>query len=269
MRRGVFRPGIDLEEPFVCGKPTVIFIHGGGGAPGEFAALAGALRHRANLGALLYDDMARLAPATGLLREGVLSLLDRVVLVAHSIGTLLPAYIGATDPEGRLRDVAAVYINPLIGGSRHADADSVLALLGDVPGLHWMHRLKRAIQRVFFPSIVQDLTPESDFQQAIFGCRSPTPSFAASTAILFTERPGKEPDIREDRVRKFFGRSRRELVERLGTVVPVHAAQRTGHTAPFTHPELVLPLVTTAIEGGGTRARAQLDRPGGCMNDLT
>jgi pimeloyl-ACP methyl ester carboxylesterase len=247
---GTYRLGIALEEPFVYGKPTVVFIHGGGGSPGQFAGLAGTLRGQVNLGALLYDDTARLAPAADMLREEVLALRGPVVLVAYSIGTLLPAYIGATDCEDRLHNVAAIYVNPLVGGSRYADADSALALLGDVPWLFWLHGVKRAIQRVFFPSIVQDLTPEGDFQQAIFGSRSPAPSLAARTAILFTERPGGEPDIREDRVRKLFGRSRQELIERMGTIVPVGSAHRTGHAAPLACPELVLPLVVTAIETG-------------------
>ena len=259
---GSFRLGIALEEPFVYGRPTVVFIHGSGGSPGQFAELAGTLRGHANLGALLYDDTARLAPAAAVLREEVLSLRGPVVVVAYSIGTLLPAYIGATDREGRLREVAAVYVNPLIGGSRYADADSALALLGDVPGLSWLHGVKRAIQRVFFPSIVQDLTPEGDFQQAIFGWRSRAPSLAARTAILFTERPGKEPDIREDRVRKLFGRSRRELVERMGTIVPVGSAHRTGHAAPLAYPELVLPLVVTAIETGSANRHPPMSFPG-------
>lgn len=248
LRRGVFQPGIVLEEPLVPGRATVIFIHGVRGAPGEFAQFAVALRGRANVGAFLYDATARLAPASSLLREGVLSLLAPIVMVAHSIGALLPAHIGATDPEGRLREVAAVYVNPLIGGSRYADADRALAVLGDMPGLRWLYGVKRAIQRRLLPSIVQDLTPECDFQQAMFGSWSRASSFAASTVILFTERPGGEPDIREDRVRKLFGRSRRELVERLGTVVPVGSAQRTGHAAPLNHPELVLPLVMTALD---------------------
>ncbi|MBI4518566.1 MAG: hypothetical protein HY699_22435 [Deltaproteobacteria bacterium] len=58
---------------------------------------------------------------------------------------------------------------------------------------------------------------------------------------------------------KFFGRSRRELIERLGAVVPVAAAQRTGHAAPLAQPQLVLPLVMKAIAraelGAGSSAR--------------
>ncbi|MBI4517832.1 MAG: hypothetical protein HY699_18655 [Deltaproteobacteria bacterium] len=249
VRRGRFRPGIVHESPLINGRATVVFIHGGGGAPGQFAHLAGALRQRANLAAFLYDDTAHLAPASCCLRQGLLALPAPIILVAYSIGALLPAYAGASDPQGQLRGLTAVYVNPLIGGSCYADADRLLLLLGDVPGLRWLHRVKRVIQRALLPAVVQDLAPEGDFQQAIFGASSLASSFASGTVMLFTERPGEEPDIREDRVVKFFGRSRRELIERMGAVAPVSPAQRNGHAAPLADPELVLPLIATALEG--------------------
>jgi hypothetical protein len=254
LRKTASRTAIAFEQPPVAGQPTVLFIHGRGGMPRQFASLAGALRGRVNVAAFLYDDAARLAAAAGLLREGAGALTDSLVMVAYSIGSLLPAYIGATDVEERFGAVSALYVNPLIGGSRYADADRVLAVVGDLPGLGWLHGVKRALQRVLLPSVVQDLAPESGFQQTIFGPRSRVSSFASRTVIMFTERPGEEPDVREDRVCKLFGRSRRELIARLGTVVPTDAARHTGHTAPLAHPELILPALLAAIDAIETRS---------------
>jgi pimeloyl-ACP methyl ester carboxylesterase len=129
LRSGTLRCGVYLEEPLHRGQPTVVFIHGAGGAPNQFATLAGALDGRVNRAIFLWDDTARLAPAAERLRAAVLRPDDAVAIVAHSMGTLLPAYIGATDPQGCLRGLAVTYLNPLVGGSRHA---------GDFRALRWL-----------------------------------------------------------------------------------------------------------------------------------
>ena len=193
-------------------------------------------------------------PASERLRKDVLSLPGRVAIVANSLGAFLPAYIGATDPQARLRNVRAIYLNPLIGGSRYADADRALAVLGEVPGLGWLYGVKRLIQRAFFPRVVQDLAPESDYQQVIFGLHSCASSFARGTMILFTERGGEQPGIRDHRFRRFFGRSRAELVARMGQVLPVETGQWSGHDAPLVEPEIVLRPIRKLLEWAGERS---------------
>lgn len=225
----------------------MIFVHGARGSPFQFAPIAASLRRDVNVGAFLYDDHARLAPAAESLRRELMRLSGNVVLVAYSMGTLLCASVGADDRDGRFREVGAVYVNPLIGGSRYADADPALAILGDLPMLRWLHQVKTGVQRLLFPPFVQDLAPESDFQQAIFGRGSRPASFAGNTTIVFTEEPGREWDISGSRVERFFGRSRGELLARLGTVAPLGAATCVGHAAVLAHEEILLPPIMQAL----------------------
>jgi hypothetical protein len=253
LRRDGARSGVVLAQPWMADRVTVIFVHGAGGHPGQFATVANAIRDVANLGAFLYEDESRLALAGERMREEVLSLSGWVVVVANSLGAFLPAYMGATDPRGQLRHIGVVYLNPLVGGSRWADADRALAVLGEVPGLRWLHAVKRLIQRVFFPPVVQDLAPESDFQQIIFGSGSRASSFVHHSVVVFTERPGAQPDIRENRLRRFFGRARAELLDRMGEVLPVGAEQRTGHDAPLVDGEITLRAMRRVLERMGVR----------------
>src|SRR5262245_27799663 len=217
-------------------KPTVVFIHGADGRPSQFAALAQTLDEHANSMVFLYDDRDRLAPTAEVLRKDLLQLQGAVAIVAHSMGALLPAYVGATDPDRRLRCMGAVYLNPLIGGSRYAD---------DIPVLRWLRPLKPLIQRVLFRPSVQDLAPESTFEQTIFGSRSGASSFAAHTIILFTEVAGEEPDILADRIPFFFGRTRAELLDRTGMTVQ---SNRTGHSAPLADPDMASRLILEVLE---------------------
>src|SRR2546427_5032828 len=60
LEAGTLRLGLVMDGPFDAAKPTVVFIHGAGGAPSQFKALADALGERANLTAFLYDDLSRL-----------------------------------------------------------------------------------------------------------------------------------------------------------------------------------------------------------------
>jgi hypothetical protein len=135
LRTGRFHAGLAAEEPLLLNRATVVFIHSSNGTPGQFGCFADAVRGRANVVAFVYDDRSRLEPVATVLRDCIASLLPRVVVVAHSLGALLLAFLGAMDSQRRLRDVGAVYLNPLIGGSRYADADRALAVLGELPGL--------------------------------------------------------------------------------------------------------------------------------------
>ena len=252
-RGGRARPAIVLGRP-AAGRATVVFVHGRGGYPAQFAALARALDPVADTAAFVWEDRARLVPSAEALRTDVLALPGRVAIVAASLGALLPAYLGATDPDGRLGSLGAVYLNPLIGGSRWADADRALAVLGDLPALRWLHDVKRLVQRTCFPPVVQDLAPESAFQQAVFGRASRPSSFAHATKIVFTERPGAEPDVRASRVRRFFGRPRRELLARMGDVVDVAAEHRTGHAAPLANAAIALGPIVEVLRGLGAPA---------------
>jgi len=237
LKAGVLESGIYLAESLHRDRPTVVFIHGAAGAPSQFAALAAGLIERANCAVFLWDDTARLAPNAERLRAALLRLPDCVTVVAHSMGFLLPAYAGATDPHGRLRRLAAVYLNPLIGGSRYA---------GDFRALRWL-RLGPILQRAFFPPHILDLAPESDFQQTICGPASGASSFAAQTRLLFTERRGREPDIPPARVPSYFGQTREALLERFGMVVRVPLPEASGHKAPLLKPDLVLPIVESLL----------------------
>jgi pimeloyl-ACP methyl ester carboxylesterase len=235
---GALQCGIYCEEPLRRDRPTVIFIHGAAGAPSQFAALAAALPSRVNRAVFVWDDTARLAPTAERLRAALVRLPVGVTIVAHSIGMLLPAYIGATDPRGLLRDLAAVYLNPLIGGSRYA---------GDFRALRWL-RLGAVLQRAFCRPSIMDLAPESDFQRTICGPAGAASSFAVRTVMLFTERRGKEPDIRPARVPHYFGRTREALLERFGTVRTVPFSHASGHTAPLLKPNLVLPILEELLD---------------------
>jgi hypothetical protein len=154
-----------------------------------------------------------------------------------------------------------VYLNPLIGGSRYADADRLLAALDQRPSLQWLHVIKRRIQRAFFAPVVQDLTPESDFQQTIFGFASPTPIFAGRTVIFLTEKAGSELDIRPERTLRFFGRTRAQLLERMGTVASLPPDVRTGHRAPLDCPEIVEGLIDQALARAIAREGPLLTSP--------
>lgn len=238
LRAGLLQPGLLFASPYDAAKPTVIFVHGCTGSPSQFSALADNLREYANLAAFVYDDSDRLAHSAAELHRALLEAPGSVVVVAHSMGALLLAYAGATDPSAQLCEVSAVYLNPLIGGSHYAD---------DIPALWWLRPLKPFIQRTFFPPSVQDLAPESDFQQTIFGPKSAVSCFAEQTVLLFSERAGEEPDVLEDRVPRFFGRDRDELLTRLGKTVVVPPDEQDGHTAPLRLPRLSLPVIEAAI----------------------
>ena len=237
-KAGELQCGIYVDEPWQPGKPTVVFIHGAAAAPSQFAALASGLIRVANCAAFLWDDRARLVPTAEILGAALLRLPGATTIVAYSMGTLLPAYLGATDRRGRLRSLAAMYLNPLIGGSRYA---------GDFRVLRWLG-VGSALQRMFCRPSFLDLAPESDFQQAICGQTGTPSSFAARTVLLFTERPGNEPDVPRARLPKYFGRSREELLARLGTVVHVPLLQGTGHNAPLLEPRPVLPIVQQLLD---------------------
>ena len=237
LKAGELECGIYVGEQWHRGKPTVVFIHGAAGAPSQFADLA-RLLGPTNCAAFLWDDKARLAPTAEVLRGALLRLPGRVTIVAYSMGALLPAYLGATDRRGRLRSLAAVYLNPLIGGSRYA---------GDFRVLRWL-RVGPALQRVFFPPSFLDLAPEGDFQQAICGRSGARSSFVAHTVLLFTEKRGKEPDIRPARVPHYFGRTRQELLDRFGSVVAVPPLHAYGHAAPLLEPNLVLPILERLVD---------------------
>lgn len=238
LRAGALQCGIYFEEPPHRGRPTVVFIHGAAGVPGQFTALAAALHARVNRAVFLWDYTARLAPTAERLRAALLRLPAGVTIVAHSIGTLLPAYVGATDPRGLLQGLAAVYLNPLIGGSRYA---------GDFRALRWL-RLGAVLQRAFCRPSILDLAPESDFQRTICGPESAASSFAGHTVLLFTERRGEEPDIRPTRVLHYFGRTREALLERLGTVRKMPPPHAKGHNAPLLEPNLVLPILEELLD---------------------
>jgi pimeloyl-ACP methyl ester carboxylesterase len=238
LESGALQCGIYCEEPLHQSRPTVVFIHGAAAAPSRFSALAAALRARVNRAVFLWDDTARLAPSAERLRAALLRLPAGVTIVAHSIGMLLPAYAGATDPRGLLGDLAAVYLNPLIGGSRYA---------GDFRAVRWLG-LGTVLQHLFCHPNILDLAPESDFQRTICGPESTASSFAAHTVILFTERRGHEPDIRPARVPDYFGRTRAALLERFGTVRSVPRADASGHNAPLLNPNLVVPILETLLD---------------------
>lgn len=232
------RARLVAERPLDPALPIVVFIHGAEGAPAQFAPMARALGGGANLAAFFYDDTARLAASAESLRRQLSDLRGVILIVAHSMGALLPAYIGATSPAETTRCITALYLNPLIGGSHYAD---------DIPALRWLRPVKPLVQRRLFRPSVQDLAPESAFEQTIFGSRSAASSFAVRTVILFTEVTGEEPDIVETRVPRFFARARGELLGRLGRVVPKPAALPAGHNSPLRNPNAVLPLVETAL----------------------
>lgn len=237
LRAAQLQPGLLFASSYDAARPTVIFVHGCKGSPSQFAALAEIIREHANLAAFVYDDSDRLAYSAAKLHRALLEAPGNIIVVAHSMGALLVAYVGETDPS-QICDISAVYLNPLIGGSHYAD---------DIPALWWLRPLKPFIQRVFFPPSVQDLAPESDFQQTIFGPKSSVSCFAERTVLLFTERESEEPDVLPDRVRRFFGRERAELVSRLGRVVVAPAGEQGGHTEPLDSPRIFLPVIETAI----------------------
>jgi hypothetical protein len=241
------RPGVvdAAEEP---PHGTLLWIHGGRGAPAQFARLVAALQHRLHVAAFVYDDHGRLPPAAAALGVALRVLPKPVVLVAHSLGTLLPGWVGARDRAGRLRGVGAVYLNPLVGGSRHADADPVLAVLGSIRGLRWLHAVKHGIQRALFPSVVQDLTPESAFQQTIFGRDSAASSFAPQTRVLVTDRPRDVRNVRPERALHFFGRTPAALLERMGRRVARPPGYPAGHDMPLVQPAPTLAAIEEVLE---------------------
>lgn len=221
--------------------PVIVFVHGARGSTEESASLTTALESRARLGWFAYDDRERLAKSSKCLRRELTKLDSHrgVIVVAHSMGALLPMYVGATDRVGAFSCLGAIYLNPLIGGSHYAD---------DIRALRWLRPLKPFIQRMFFPPSVRDLAPESDFEQSIFGYDAPRSSFRDNTVMFFTEREGEEPGIVPDRVPLFFGQSRDELLERIGTVVN---GPLDGHVAPLQNPALVIPLLEGVVRKRG------------------
>lgn len=213
-------------------RATVVFVHGAGGTPAQFAELAGRLRGRVNIAAFAYDDHERLAASAEVLGRELARLRGEVVVIAHSMGTLLVAYLGATDTAGRWRCLAVVYLNPLVGGTHYAD---------DIPALWWLRPLKPFIQRTFFRPSIRDLAPENEFQQRVFGRESAPASFREHTLVVLTEPAGKELDIKPERAPQFFGRTREELLARMGTVIRPRGV--VGHNAPLHTPEVVVPLI--------------------------
>ena len=237
LKSGALRNGIRLERPLQRDRPAIVFIHGAFGCPAHFVPLAAALQSHVNRAIFVWNDTGRLRTAAEQLRTDLLRLPASTIVVAHSMGTLLPAYVGATDPLGLVRHLAAVYVNPLVGGSRYA---------GDFRALRWL-RLGPVLQRLFFPPSVRDLAPESLFQQTICGRASAPSSFAPRTVILFTERHGQQPGVPSARIPRYFGRTRRELLARLGAVVELPLAN--GHNAPLREPALLLPILHNLLPG--------------------
>jgi len=244
LRSGDLRCGVYTERPFQPELPTILVIHGAEAAPAQFSPFAARFRDRANCAALVWDCRARLAPTTEVLRRALLRIPGSVTIVAHSMGMLLPAYLGATDRVGALRQLAAVYLNPLIGGSRYA---------GDFRALAWLG-VGRLLQRAFCRPSFLDLAPESDLQQTICGSRGSRSSFAEHTTILFTERQGQEPDIPPGRVPYYFGRTRQQVLARLGTTVHLPPRQARAHQDPVRIPEIVFPLLDQALSPSGLAA---------------
>ena len=154
-----------------------------------------------------------------------------MVVVAHSMGALLLLYVGVMDGMGELQCLGAVYLNPLIGGSHYAD---------DIPALWWLRPVKPFVQRTFFEASVRDLAPENEFQQSVFGLDAPAPSFRARSVVVLTERVGEELGVLSERVPLFFGRTRVELLERIGEVS--HVPER-GHNAPLEELWLTVPVI--------------------------
>ncbi len=213
--------------------PMVILVPGLGGGPEQFEALRASLSPELTVMIFAYEDGARLAEAAEILGDTIARRSGEVLVIAHSMGALLPMYLGATDQRKQFSNLKAIYVNPLIGGSRYADR---------IKALWPLQPLEPLIQGLFFPYSVRDLVPESDFQQKLFGIRSPASTFRHATMLLFTEARGSEPDIEPARVPRFFGRRREVLLQRIGTVVSVEASVQ-GHTIPLESPELVIPLV--------------------------
>jgi pimeloyl-ACP methyl ester carboxylesterase len=228
-----------FDAPVDDSKPTVVFIHGCNGSPSQFDALAGAAvgERETNLGALLYDDHERLATSAEVLRRDLRKLSAATTIITHSMGALLVGYVGATE-AGPVCRMSAVHLNPLIGGSHYAD---------DIPALRWLSPLKPFIQRVFFRGSVQDLAPESDFEQTIFGEDAQPSCLAAHSTALFSEAEGYEPDIVAERIPRFFGRTRVRLLEAFAQEV-ITAPMVKGHNAPLDHPRAVVPVLMATIE---------------------
>lgn len=220
-------------------KPTVVFVRGVGGSALQFRRLTESMSDRANTAMFLYENGQRLRTSGDLLRREVKRLSGAVVIVAHSMGGLLAAYVGATTRGDETRCVGAVYLNPLIGGSRYADAH-------DIAVLRWLAPVQPLLQRVFFPHYVRDLVPASDFLRVIFGPSARPSSFADRAVLLFTEEPGREPDIAPARVLSTFGTPRSALIAQLGQIT--RFASPLGHTAPLAHPEIVVPLIDQVLE---------------------
>jgi len=74
--------------------------------------------------------------------------------------------------------------------------------------------------------------------------------------LLFSERPGEEPDIRPGRVPKFFPRTRDQVLRRCGEVVFTRTDRDVGH-APLEYPDISLPLIDAELNA--TRGRPELD----------
>lgn len=259
LRRGRIAPGLTFLDPFDSSRRTVVFVPGSGGVPEKFARVAEALRTNTNCAAFCYLDRSRLVETAERLRAELERIPGPVTVVAHSMGALVTAYAGATDVGARLQRLSALYLNPLIGGSRFAEADPVLAVLGDLSSLRWLHRVKLFVQRTFFPPFVQDLAPESGFIQQIFGAAGLPSSFHQRTRILFTETPGAGPDIHPGRAGRWFDCTRDRLIERLGTVAATPINHAVGHDAPLGEPRLVAQLLESlwSLE----RCAAELSSP--------
>jgi pimeloyl-ACP methyl ester carboxylesterase len=248
LRTGALRPGIVLASPPVAGRPTAVCLHGWRGTPADFRPLAEEIRRSSNLAFFLYDDRRRLAGTAELLRRELRALGTPGLLIAFSMGTLICAYAGATDLAAELGGCVALYLNPLLGGARYADADPVLAWLDQVPGLYRLHALKRLALRVLFPASVRDLDPGSRFQQTIFGQRARRSTFHGRTTIIWTENGAASGmSVLPQRAPLLFSCSRDELLQRLGGGVVIPPGKALGHTAPVRQPGLVAPAIEAAI----------------------
>jgi len=138
-RRGLWEPmsfiqdtggGIFFLEPYDPRRTPVLFVHGSGGNPQEFADLIAALdRERFQPWIAQYPSALRLEQVADALANGLESLheahgFDRLVVVAHSMGGLVSrAYLNdqTRRPGGYRVEIFVTYATPWAG---HAAAEA-------------------------------------------------------------------------------------------------------------------------------------------------